>query len=287
MVKQLREEIEGLVRKDIIVPSKSPWTSPMVHIRKKGTDRIRLCIDYRRLSDGTNNDPFQMPCIEDLLNQVAGATWLSKLDLNIGFHQVPLSTDSKEKTAFCSPWGKFAFKRMPFGLKNAPAAFQRCMLNALSHLPGCSAAYIDDVIIFSPNWKTHIDHIRPVLDALRVAGLTANPLKCVRGAHSLEYLGHHVGMGKVRVPEVRVRAMKDYVRPTSQKGLRAFLGMDGYYRRFMPDFSRWAGPLFGVLKKGFPVKIEWGESRSVAFVYLTNALSCEHTLTMPREHDHS
>ena len=92
-------------------------------------------------------------------------------------------------------------------------------------------------------------------------------------------------MGKVRVPEVRVRAMKDYVRPTSQKGLRAFLGTDGYYRRFMPDFSRWAGTLFGVLKKGSPVKIEWGESRSVVFVYLTNALSCKHILTMPREHD--
>ena len=156
------------------------------------------------------NDPFQMPCIEDLLNQVAGATWLSKLDLNKGFYQVPLSTDSQEKTAFCSPWGKFAFKRMSFGLKNTPAAFQRCMLNTLSHLPGCSAVYIDDIIIFSPNWKTHIDHIRAVLDALRVAGLTANPLKCVKGAHSLEYLGHHVGMGKVRLPEVRVRAMKDY-----------------------------------------------------------------------------
>ena len=98
---------------------------------------------------------------------------------------------------------------MPFGLKNAPAAFQRCMLNILSHLPGCSAVYINDIIIFSPNWKTHIDHILAVLDALRVAGLTANPLKYVGGAHSLEYLGHHVGMGKVRLPEVGVRAMKD------------------------------------------------------------------------------
>ena len=116
MVKQLREEIEGLVGKDIIVPSKSPWTSPMVPVRKKGTDRIRLCIDYRRLNEVTINDPFQIPCIEDLLNQVAGATWLSKLDLNKGFYQVPLSTDSQEKTTFCSPWEKFAFKRMPFGL---------------------------------------------------------------------------------------------------------------------------------------------------------------------------
>ena len=92
-------------------------------------------------------------------------------------------------------------------------------------------------------------------------------------------------MGKVRVPEIRFRAMKDYVRPTSQKGLRSFLGTAGYYRRFVPNFSWWAGPLFGALKKGSPVKIVWGESTSDAFVYLTNASSCEHTLTMPREYD--
>ena len=109
MVKQISEEIEGLVGKDI-VPSNSPWTSVMVPARKKGTDRIRLCIDYRRLNEVTINDPFQMPCIEDFLNQVAGATRLSKLDLNKGFYQMPLSTDSQEKTAFCSPWGIFAFK---------------------------------------------------------------------------------------------------------------------------------------------------------------------------------
>ena len=169
---------------------------------------------------------------------------------------MPISTDSQEKTAFCSPWEKFVYKRMPFGLKNAPAAFQRCMLDILSHLPGCSEVYIDDVIIFSPNGKTHIDNIWAVLDALRVARLTANPLKCMWGAHSLEYLGHNIGMGRVRMPKVRVRMMKDYVKPTSHKEFRAFLGTDGYYRRFMPDFSRLAGPLFGALKKGSPVKIE-------------------------------
>ena len=99
MVKQLREEIEGLVGKDI-VPSNSLWTSPMVPVRKKGADRIRLCIDYRRLNEVTINDPFQMPCIEDLLNQVAGATWLSKQDLNKGFYQVPLSQTQRKRRPF-------------------------------------------------------------------------------------------------------------------------------------------------------------------------------------------
>ena len=127
MVKQLREEIEGLIRKDIIVPSKSPWTSPMVPVRKKGADRICLCIDYRRLNEVTINDPFQMPCIEDLLNQVAGATWLSKLDLNKGFYQVPLSTHSQEKTAFCFPW-----ENLHRGLLHFPPKFAHFFLPVIT-----------------------------------------------------------------------------------------------------------------------------------------------------------
>ena len=120
-----------------------------------------------------------MPCIEDLLNQVSDAVWLSKLDLNKGFYQVPLSRGSQDKTAFCTPWGKYAFTRMPFGLKNALAAFQRCMQNTLAHLSEYSSAYIDDILIYSKNWEDHLDHIEAVLLALREAGLTANPDKCL------------------------------------------------------------------------------------------------------------
>ena len=130
---------------------------------------------------------------------------LSKLDLNKGFYQVSLSRGSQDKTAFCTPWGKYAFTRMPFGLKNAPAAFQRCMQNTLAHLSMYSSAYIDDILIYSKNWEDHLDHIEAVLLALREAGLTANPDKCVWGAKSLEYLGHKIGYGMVGVPEARVR----------------------------------------------------------------------------------
>ena len=196
----VKEEIQQLVREGILVTSKSALSSPIVPVRKRGTNAIRLYIDYRRLNSITRPDPFQMPMIHDLLDNVAGETRLTKVDMNKGFYQVPLDKDSQDMTAFCSPLGKFAFTRMPFGLMNAPATFQRCMQNTLSQQLEFSSIFIDDVLIYSSTWKEHLDHIRGVLEALNEAGLTAKPNKCVWGARSLEYLGHGVGNGLVSIP---------------------------------------------------------------------------------------
>ncbi len=135
-----------------------------------------------------------MPGVDDLLDKVAGTTWLSKLDLKKGFYQVPVQMESQDKTAFCTPWAKYAFTRMPFGLKNAQASFQRCMDQVLQGQAGFSSTYIDDVLIFSKTWKEHVCHIREVLGALGQAGLTANSAKCEWGAHAVTYLGYEVGL---------------------------------------------------------------------------------------------
>ena len=166
--------------------------------------------------------------------------------MNKGFYKVPLTRDSQDMTAFCSPWGKFTFTRMPFVLMNAPASFLRCMLNTLSQQSEFCSIYIHDVLIYSSSWKEHLEHINGVLEALREARLTAKPNKCVWGVKSLEYLGHEIGNGLVSIPEAGVKALSDYHKPKKQKGLRAFLGTAGYYLRFIPDFARWAGPLFDV-----------------------------------------
>ena len=142
MFDDLKGEINDIVSKGIIVPSRSPVSAPMLPLRKKSIGRVRLCIDYRRQNKITISDPYQMPYIDNLLNQVSDAVWLSKRDLNKGFYQVPLSSGSQDKTTFCTPWGKYVFTNMPFGLKNALATFQRCMQNTLAHLSEYSSAYI-------------------------------------------------------------------------------------------------------------------------------------------------
>ena len=236
----LKAEVIKLLKQGNIQPSQSPWTSPMVPVRKSNGS-IRLCIDYQKLNAATVDDPYEMPRIGDLLDEVAEARWISKLDLNQGFYQIPMDRDSMAKTAFCSPWGEFAFTRMPFGLKNAPATFQRYMEQS-----DFSNTYIDDVIIYSSTFEEHLVHIESVLKALKATGLT-KPEKCVWGARSLEYLGR-----KVEVPEARVKALKDFKRSVKKRDLRALLGTVGYYRRFIPDYARWAGPLNKSLCKEAP-----------------------------------
>ena len=176
----LKAEIMKLLKQGIIQPSQSLWTSPMVPVRKSNGS-IRLCIEYRKLNAATVDDPYEMLRIGDLLVEVAEARWISKLDLNQGFYQIPMDRDSMAKTTFCSPWGKFAFTHMPFGLKNVPATFQRYMDVALREQSDVSNTYIDDVIIHSSTLEEHLVHRDSMLEALRATGLTTKPEKCVWG----------------------------------------------------------------------------------------------------------
>ena len=252
--RELHGEIKKLLDDEIIAPITCPWSAPMVLTRK--TDgSLRLCIDYRKLNKATVSDPYQMPRVDDLLDSVAEARWLSKLDLKKGFYQISMLEGNKRKTAFCMPWGKFAFQRIPFGLKNAPATFQRCMDAALAGQTEFSSAYIDDVLIYSASWEEHVAHVRAVLGALRKAGLTANPAKCQWRAHTLTYLGYEVGVGKLSIPEARIKAIQDYRWPSTKTGLKSFLGTTGYYWRFFPHYARKAGPLYHAPRKVDPPTI--------------------------------
>ena len=182
-------------------------------------------------------DPYEMPHISDLLDKVTEAYWLSRLALNQGFYQIPMVQDSIAKTAFCSPWVKFAFTCMPFGLRNAPATFQRYMDVALREQLGFCSTYSDDVIVYYCIFEQHLEHIDAVLSALKAADLTAKPEKCVWGARFLDYLGHEVGLGKVGVPEAGVKALKYFKRLIRKRDLQAFLGTVSYYRRFIPSYA--------------------------------------------------
>ena len=192
-------------------------------------------MDFRRLNSHTPQVLYQMPSLDDILAKAGEARVLSKFQM---FYQLLVDEECRDLTTFWSPFGKFRFKRMPFGLKNAPAHFQHMVEKVLRSCSEFTLPYIDDILIFSASTEEHLEHIGRVLGALREAGLTARPSKCQWGMKYLTYLGHESGKGKLAIPENRVVALRAYKKPKSQKDMRAFLGAIGYYRRFIHDFAK-------------------------------------------------
>ena len=206
----VKREINGLLELGIIAPSTSLWSSPVVPIIKPDKS-IRLCIDYRKVNAVTVPDPYYIPTVDEIIGKVGKAKFLTKLDLAKGFYQVPVNPEFRDRTAFITPWGKFCFLRMPFGLRNAPTTFQRLMDTVLAGLEGYAVPYIDDILIFSESWDDHLKHVRVVLGRLSDAKLTAKPAKCEWGKQFVNYLGYTVGEGHVSVPDARVTSIRDYV----------------------------------------------------------------------------
>ena len=198
-----------------------------------------------------------------------------------GYYQLQMIESARPKTAFVTPIGKFQFKTMPFGLKGAPAKFQELMTNLLADMVEYASAYLDDIAIFSQSWGQHLVHIRKVMDRLREAGLTLKPQKCAFGMTKCEYLGHMVGGGQVEPLEAKIKAIQDYTRPRTKKGLRAFLGLGGYYRKFVQDFSTIAYPLTQMTKNKEPEKLKWTAEAEQAFEQLKLALTSGTVLRAP------
>jgi len=191
-------ELDWLSEKGYIRPSSSPWASPIVAVRKPDGS-ARLCVDYKRLNTVTKDVPFYMPRVEEVLEGVGQARFISKMDLTKGYYQVRVAPGDIAKTSFICHRGQFEFLRMPFGVKNAPAYFQVVMQGLFEQHKNC-AAYMDDLIIYSDTWDEHLVHIDEALNILKKAGLTVNPTKCVWGGRRIEFLGHEVGGGKMALP---------------------------------------------------------------------------------------
>ena len=280
----VRQEIEKLVDLGIVVPSTSPWASPVVPVPKKDGS-VRVCIDYRKLNSVTIADPYYMTTLEEILERVGDSKIMSKLDLAKGFYQVEVEPTSQDKTAFVSPFGKFQFQRMPFGLKNAPAVFQRLMEVVLRGCYDCSSPYIDDIIVFSKNKEEHVQHLRCVLAALRRFGLTINEAKCQFGREKVEYLGHMIGGGQLAVPEHRAAAMANYIQPSTKKQLRSFLGEAGYYRQFVEGYARLSSVLTPLTAKNAPSVVCWTSEGLEAFTRIKVSLVDVVKLTVPSQQD--
>ena len=280
----VRAEVNKLVELGIVVPSNSPWASPVVPVPKKdGT--VRVCIDYRKLNELTIADPYYMASMEEILERVGGSKIISKIDLCKGFYQVEVEPSSQEKTAFVSPYGKFEFGRMPFGLKNAPAMFQRLMEVVLGDCYDCSAPYIDDIVVFSNSAEEHVQHLRRVLECLRKYELTIKEAKCEWGRVKLEYLGHVIGGGELAVPAHRAAAMANYLQPRTKKQLRSFLGAAGYYRQFVKGYARLSAVLSPLTSKSAPSVVCWTAEGLEAFTRIKVSLVDVVTLNIPTQED--
>ena len=276
----VQQELEEMLAHGIIERSKSDWAFPLVVVRKKDSS-LRLCVDFRRLNVLSKMDAYPMPRVDDLIDRVSSAPFITTLDLTKGYWQVPVAEADREKTAFTTPLGLFQFTRMPFGLKGAPATFQRMVDRILDGLGKFSGAYIDDVIIFSLTWKEHIEHLRTVLGRIQDAGLTVKKKKCQFGMAECGYLGHVVGSGRVRPEAAKIRAIQTFEPPETKSSVRSFLGLTGYYRRFIPDYASIAVPLTDLTRKSKPNRVIWTPECASSFEKLKTALCSSAVLKSP------
>lgn len=271
---EVDRQLKTMVDQGIIERSKSPWSSPLIIVKKKGGG-IRLCVDYRYLNEFTKKDKFPLPVINENLNMLHGNTWFSSLDLLSGYWQLSLHPESREKTAFSTKDGHFHFKVVPFGLSNAPPVFQRLMTYIFhKQLNKELLIYLDDIIILGKNLTEHDAAMRRALTTLRNANLRVKLEKCSLLKSSIEYLGHVVTREGLKPQVSKVAAIKNCITPRSFKELRSFLGMCSYYRKFIESFSSRAQPLFKLTSED---AWRWDSTHEEAFADLKEAI-CEEAL---------
>ena len=274
-----KAELEKLVDLGVCYRGKSEWSSPLL-VTTKPNGGWRVCGDYRRLNGLTTDDRYPVRSLQDFTAELHGKSVFSKIDLMKGYHQIPVADDDIGKTAVITPFGLFIFPRTPFGLKNAGQDFQRLMDAILGDLPRVYV-YIDDILVASENMTQHLKDLEAVFKTLSANGLVVQRSKCVLGVPNLEFLGYHVdSTGIAPLPE-RVKAIRAATPPTSIKELQRFLGMIGYYRRFIPKAATHLYHLFEALK-GKPKTLDWTRQCQESFEATKEALAKATLLFHPR-----
>ena len=278
----VEKRCQELLNAGLIEVSTSDFAAPTVMPAKKDafgqyTDK-RMCGDYRALNNVTRMDRYPMPTPEEIFDEVGEAKVFSILDLRQGFQQIVIQEDDRAKTAFWGASNLYQWRTMPFGLKNAPAKFQRVMDQVLAGLT-FTRCYIDDILIFSRDFDEHLRHIEAVLRRLEEAGLRCHPGKCRFGTLTVPYLGHEITPNGLGVQQAKVDAIQRVPAPTDISRLRAFMGLAGYYRRFIANFSALSKPLNALLKK--TQAWEWGPDQQQAFADLKQRLGTAPVLRRP------
>lgn len=259
------------------MPSSSPWSSPCL-LDEKSNGSPRFCTDFRKVNSVTVPDAHPLPFIDDCIDEIGPSMCVSKLDMLKGYWQVPLTPHASEISAFVTPDSFLQYTVMSFGLCNAPATFHKLVNKVLGDVPHCKA-YLDDIVVYSDDWVSHMATLRDVFKRLVDASLTLNHPKCEFGRGSVMYLGQQVGQGQVCPADAKITAIAGFPVPTTRRELRQFLGMAGYYLRFCKNFSTVAAPLTALTSLLKP--FDWSSECQQSFDNLKCLLSCNPVLSAP------
>ena len=274
-----KEIVNELLEQGVVRPSKSQYASPAFLV-PKSSGGFRLVVDYRKVNAKVVFDSYPLPTIDQAFDHFSGAVVFSVLDLNSAYFQIPLTPRSRRVTAFCTPFGLFEFNRLPMGISIGSQGLSRVVDEIFADLKNEFVFnYLDDLVIYSRSLEEHARHIRVVLDRLQQAGITLNPDKVTIAAKEIQYLGHRLSSQGISVLPDRVAAIHSYPRPLNLRALRRFLGMLGFYARFIPQFSKSAAILHALKRKGVP--FEWTAEHQTAFEALKQALSEAPVLQIP------
>lgn len=279
----LKKEVDKMVELGIVEEGTSDYTSPIILVKVPGKDP-RPCVDYRKLNAVTKSLVYPIPNIEERVETVSRAKYISAFDLIRGYWQVPLTKRASRYAAFVTPFGTYLPKAMSFGLKNAPFCFSQLMDRVLRGLDAFALPYLDDVAVFSASWEEHLGHLRTVLQRFREAGLTVKAQKCQLARGSINYLGHVIGQGERRPAEAKVVAVREFPQPRTKKDIRSFLGLTGYYQKYIRRYSEMTSPLTDALRKNAPERIVWDQAKENAFRGLKYMLTTEPVLRAPDFH---
>jgi hypothetical protein len=276
---ELKTQLQDLLEKGFIRPSSSPWGCPAIFVKKKD-QTLRMCVDYRPLNEVTIKNKYPLPRIDILFDQLTGARVFSKIDLKSGYHQIRIRPEDVPKTTFTTRYGLFEYLVMSFGLTNAPAHFTYLMNSVfMPELDKFVVVFIDDILIYSKNEEEHAQHLWIVLARLRDHQLYAKFCKCAFWLEEIQFLGHVLSANGIAVDPGKVKDILEWKPPTTVHQVRSFLGLAGYYRRFILDFSKLMKPITSLLKND--TKFDWSSRCNEAFEQLKVLLTTAPVLAQP------
>ncbi|GKE16620.1 putative reverse transcriptase domain-containing protein [Tanacetum coccineum] len=279
-MQELSTQLQELSDRGFLRPSSSPWGAPALFVKKKDGS-FRMCIDYRELNKLTLKNRYPLPRIEDLFDQLQGSRVYSKIDLRSGYHQLRVREEDIPKTAFRTRYGHYEFHVMPFGLTNTPALFMDLMNRVCKpYLDRFVIVFIDDILIYSKSRKEHEGYLKLILKLLKEEELYAKFSKCEFWLSKVQFLGHVIDSEGIHLDPATIEAIKDWASPKTPIEIHQFLGLAGYYRRFIEGFSKIARPMTKLTQKS--VKFDWGEKVKAALQLLKQKLCSASILALPK-----